>query len=152
MKRISTLIVIAILFTACASTKDVIPTETANSIPKGSTKVIVTSKFPADSLYKESFTELANEGYTVIHSSDQMHQISAKNTMDLLGGDELTVNILVNNKGNGSKAILSGTWNNSYLGTNKAEWSGGRSSKYEYSFAMIVKIAKRLNGTLSYSK
>jgi|AntRauTorcE11897_2_1112592.scaffolds.fasta_scaffold09546_2 hypothetical protein len=152
MKRTPTIIVIAILFTACASTHDIIPAETSNSIPKGATKVMVTSKFPADSLYKESYTELANEGYTVIHSSDQMHQISAKNTMGLLGGDELTVNILVNNEGNGSKAILSGTWNNSYLGTTKAEWSGGKHSKDEYSFALIVKIAKQLNGTISYSK
>jgi hypothetical protein len=157
MKKPLVIIAIGLLFTACLSTRDVIPAKTANSIPNGATKVIVTSNLPADSLYKESFEALANKGYTISHSSDKMHQISAKNTMGLrkynnLSGGELRVNILVNSKGNGSKAVLSGTWHQSSSGTNKAKWSGGRHSRYEYAFAKIVKFAEQLNGTVSYSK
>lgn len=152
IKRIFAIIPIIALCTACASTTDLIKPKVANSIPKGATKVIVTSKLPADSLYKQSFIELSKEGYTITHSSDKMHQVSAKNTMSLLGGDELTVNILVLDKSSGSRATLSGTWHNSFLGAQKAIWRGGKHSKYEYSFAIIVNIAKQLNGTISYSK
>jgi len=162
MKRISIITVIALLLTACASTKDVIPDSIANSIPKGATEVIVSSPLPADSLYQNVYHNLVLDGYSIQHTSDKMHQIttSGRNLGDIIKnskvpvmveGTTLTLNVMVIKGHTGSEAVFAGNCKMGiFTGGFSAQWRNGGYNVYKYAFACLIREAKELKGKISY--
>lgn len=126
-------------------TYGLISNDTSTSILPGANKVIINSGLQPDSLYHQFFEVLSKEGYTINHSSDKFHQISAKGIET-----DVLVNVIINSESNGSKAIMTGGW--SYKDTElRAQWKGiGYFPRY--SFASLVKIAQQVKGTVMYSK
>jgi len=145
-------IVLLFVLTACASSSVVIDPGIANQIPKNSTKVIVSTNLPADSLYQKAYQTLALDGYSIKHSSDKMRQITTgKKEINSFVGS-IMLNVLIIKDKTGSKAIYSGQWVDPNISNDLStcKWTGMKGSPYQQSFAYMVKEADQLNGKLSF--
>ena len=140
-----------IIISACGTTSGTISEETANSIPEGSTKVIVTSAISQDSLYNESIKALNKEGFIIQKTAKDLYQLSAKYAMAEEGTD-INVNIIVRSELNGSSAVITGIWFVGQARQQKAAWIEERYQLWKYSFALMGKVAQQMNGTIKYAK
>ncbi len=140
-----------IIISACGSSSSTISEETANSIPEGSTKVIVTSTMSPDSLFLQSVGALNKEGFIIQKTEKDLHQLSAKYAMAEEGRD-INVNIIVRSELNGSSAVITGIWFVGQAREQKAAWIEERYQLWKYSFALMVSVAQQMKGTIKYAK
>lgn len=137
------------VISACASSSNTTTKNPAPPIPDGASKVVVTSSMSADSLYKESFEALADEGFIVLNSSPDQHRVTAKYAM-AADGYIVSVYIRVTSGSAGSIAELSGVWAGGGYTNQNAEWTGLQNQYWKYTFGLIVNIAQHLNGKIKY--
>lgn len=140
-----------IIVSACGSSSGTLSEETANSIPEGSTKVIVRSPMSVDSLYNESIQALSKTGFIVQKTKKDLYQVSAKYAMAEEGRD-INVNIIVKSENDGSSAVLSGVWFVGNARAQKAAWIEERYQLWKYSFGLMVQVAQKMNGTIEYAQ
>jgi hypothetical protein len=137
------------VITGCTSVYSVISRDTASSILPDAKKIILNSATTPDSLYRDFFKVLSDNGYIIMHSSADMHQITAKLFMNKGGWDygTLIMNILVSEGTPGSRAVITGVVSRGGESLT-SEWK----YRTNYSFAHMVKIVKQIPGTVMYSR
>ena len=143
-------ILIPIFFiSACASSSGTTSKKAAPPIPDGASKVIVISPMSADSLYRQTFKALSDEGFIVLNSSPDQHKVTAKYAM-AADGYIISVYIRVTAESSGSLAELSGVWAGGGYTNQNAEWTGLRNQYWKYTFGLIVNVAQHLKGNIKY--
>ncbi len=104
-----------------------------------------------DSLYLQSINALNKEGFIIQKTTKDLYQLSAKYAMAEEGTD-INVNIIVRSELNGSSAVITGIWFVGQARQQKAAWIEERYQLWKYSFALMVKVAQQMNGTIKYAK
>jgi len=156
------LILSVIIIASCASINTYCPEEFTKDIPKGATKVIITSELTPNELFNQILLELTRNEIQ-FHTMNQAVFIIHTDYKYIDSGTFIKMNILVEEKGSYSRATMIGSW--SYGQQNAVtlrsleldnhpwftvKW-GNPFEKQSMAMAFIVSIANELNHTeISY--
>ena len=152
------LLIAVIIVSSCASVNQYSPEEFTENIPKGASKVIITSDLTTTDLYNQVLMELTRSEVS-FNTINQAVFIIRTDYKYIDSGTFIKINILVEEKGNYSRATMIGSWtygqqnavmfrslesdNHSWF---TAKW-GNPFEKQSMAMAYIVNIANGLNHT-----
>jgi len=152
------LLLVVVIVTSCASINKYCPEEFTESIPKGASKVIITSELTTKELYNQVLLELTRDKVS-FRTVDQAVFIIHTDYKYIDSGTFIKINILVEEKGSYSKATMIGSWTygqqnaitfrsleSYYHPWFTVKW-GNPYEKQSMAMAYIVNIANKLNHT-----
>lgn len=152
------LILTVIIIVSCVSINNYCPEEITENIPKGASKIIVTSELSKAELYNQVLIELTRDEVP-FHAMNQEMFIVNTDYKFINSGTFIKMNILVEEKESYSKATMIGSWTygqqnaetiSSIMLNNKSwftvKW-GSPFEKQSIAMAYIVNLANKLNHT-----
>jgi len=157
-------LLLLIIVSSCAPTYLISKGE-FNEIPKGSTKVIASVKYPADSLYKVIASVLARDGWPVQSDKNAMQVSSTGKSIG--SGTFMKPSVYVESTQSGSRAFFSGQWgldgtgqvvmqaftSTSNYGFNQIVFGKTGTSKPDVAFQKLVLLAEQLGSVeITFSK
>jgi hypothetical protein len=112
MKKIITLLLLAsipLLMVGCVSSSKMVSSDLEGEIPEEATEVIITSEDSPDRLYEKVYQALAQKGYPIQDSNNQMRSVTT-GFKEIGQSTTLAVNASVTQADVGAEAVLTGRW------------------------------------------
>jgi hypothetical protein len=150
---------------SCASPQYIVGKEEFKKIPKGSRRVIVSTDYPADSLFNVVARILAKDAWPVQSDRTAMQITSLGRSIG--SGTFMRPNVFIEPGGSGSKAYFAGEWlldangqivmqsfaNKSNYGSSRIVFGKTGTTKTDMAFQKLVMLARKIeNGRISYSQ